>query len=74
MKSCHLQVNGCNWRTSSEVKLARLRKPKTTFSLMCGIRPNTNAAILQKTGHTKGGGCHTREKEGKRRKLTSEYG
>jgi hypothetical protein len=38
VKSCHLQVNGCNWRTSSQAKLARLRRPKNhMFSLICGL-------------------------------------
>jgi hypothetical protein len=46
MKFCHLQVNGWNWRTS-EVKLARLRRPKATCSLSyADYRPKTNAAIL----------------------------
>jgi hypothetical protein len=35
MKICHLQVNGWNWRTSSEVKLSWLRRPKIVmFSLI----------------------------------------
>jgi hypothetical protein len=29
MKFCHLQVNGWNWRTSSQVQLARLRGQKS---------------------------------------------
>jgi hypothetical protein len=39
MKLCHLQVNGWNWRISSQVKLAKFRKPKVShlFSLICGI-------------------------------------
>jgi hypothetical protein len=37
-KICHLQVNGWTWRTSSEVKLARFRRPKVTFSFICGIQ------------------------------------
>jgi hypothetical protein len=32
IKFCHLQVNGFNCRTSSEVKLARLRRPKIVCS------------------------------------------
>jgi hypothetical protein len=32
MKSYHLQVNGWNWRTSSWVRLARLRRPKIVCS------------------------------------------
>jgi hypothetical protein len=32
------QINGWNWRTSSYVKLARLRRPKATFSLICEIQ------------------------------------
>jgi hypothetical protein len=31
-KICHLQLNVWNWRTSSEAKLARLRRPKITYS------------------------------------------
>jgi hypothetical protein len=32
MKSYHSQVNGWNWRTSSWVRLARLRRPKIVCS------------------------------------------
>jgi hypothetical protein len=51
--SCHLQVNGWNWRISSQVKLARLRRPK----ILCppsyvDYRPKTNAVILLDMGHT----------------------
>jgi hypothetical protein len=52
MKS-YSQVNKWNWRTSSLVKLARLRKPK----IMCSpsyadFRPKTNAVMLLDMGHT----------------------
>jgi hypothetical protein len=49
------------------VKLARLRRPKITFSpSYADYRPKTNAVILLDMGHTKGRLC-TRE-IGKRRK------
>jgi hypothetical protein len=31
------QVRGWNWKTSSLVKLAGVRRPKATCSLICGI-------------------------------------
>jgi hypothetical protein len=47
MKFCHFQVNGWNWRTSSEVRIARLRRPKAACSpSYVEYRPNANAAIL----------------------------
>jgi hypothetical protein len=47
MKFCHLQVNGWNWRTSSDAKLARLRKPKIICSpSYADYKPKTNAVIL----------------------------
>jgi hypothetical protein len=50
------------------VKLAKLRKAKATFFLSyVEYRPNTNAAIYEKTCHAMGG-SHKRE-GGKRRKL-----
>jgi hypothetical protein len=53
MKSCHSQVNGWNWRTSSWVKLARLRRPKIACSpSYADYRPKTNAVILLDMGHT----------------------
>jgi hypothetical protein len=55
MKCCHLQVNRWNWRTSSEVKLVRLRRPKATFSpSYVNYSCKTNAVILWDMGHTKG--------------------
>jgi hypothetical protein len=53
MKFYHLQVNGWKWRTSSKVKLARLRRPKITCSPSCAdYRPKTNAELLLGMGHT----------------------
>jgi hypothetical protein len=47
MKFCLSQINGWNWRTSSSVKLGRLRRPKPVCSLSyMEYRLNTNAAIL----------------------------
>jgi hypothetical protein len=55
MKFCHSQVNGWNWRTSSYVKLPRLRKRKVTCPpSYVDYRPKTNAAILLDMGHSKG--------------------
>jgi hypothetical protein len=61
-----LQVNGWNWRTSSEAKLVRLRKPKIACSpLYEDYRPKTNVILLH-MGHTKGkthmGGIEKRKK------------
>jgi hypothetical protein len=42
-----LQVTEWNWRTSSLVKLARLRRPKPAcFLSYVKNRPNTNIAVL----------------------------
>jgi hypothetical protein len=58
MKFCHLQVNGWNWRTSSSVKLARLRRPKIAcFPSYAVFRPKTNAVILSDMGHMLRGEC-----------------
>jgi hypothetical protein len=55
MKFCHSQVNGWNWRTSSEVKLSRLKRPRAACSLSyVKCRPKTNAVILWDVVHTKG--------------------
>jgi hypothetical protein len=54
MKFCHSQVNGWNWRTSSYVKLARLRKPNIVCSpSYADYRPKTNA-VIGPGSHTKG--------------------
>jgi hypothetical protein len=61
MKFCHSQVSGWNRRTSSLVKLVRLRKPKITCSPSnADYRPETNAVILLDMGHTLRGE-HTQE-------------
>jgi hypothetical protein len=53
MKSYHSQVNGWNWRTSSEAKLARLRRPKIICSSSyADFRLKTNAVILLDMGYT----------------------
>jgi hypothetical protein len=53
-----LPVNGWNWRKSSSVKLARLRRPKITCSpSYADFRPKTNAVILLDMGHTPRGEC-----------------
>jgi hypothetical protein len=58
MKSYHSQVDGWNWRTSSEAKLARLRRSKLTCSpSYVDYRPKTNAEILLDIGHTLRGEC-----------------
>jgi hypothetical protein len=47
MKSYHLQVSGWNWRTSSSVRFARLRKPKIVCSpSYVDFRSKINAVIL----------------------------
>jgi hypothetical protein len=52
MKFCHLQINGWNWRTSSEAKLARLRKSKIICSSSyVDFIPKTNAVILLDMDH-----------------------
>jgi hypothetical protein len=68
MKFCHLQkLNGWNWRTSSQVKLANLRRPKIIcFFSYEDFRPKTNLVILLDMGHAKGR-MHTGGK-GKERK------
>jgi hypothetical protein len=40
MKSYHLQVNGWNWRTSTTVRLARLRRSKIVCSPSYASRAN----------------------------------
>jgi hypothetical protein len=74
MKFCCLHVNGWNWRTSSEVKLARFRKPKATcFLSYAENRPNTNRKqYFEKQVMLRGD--HIQERKGKLRKLRSEYG
>jgi hypothetical protein len=63
MKFCHSQVRGWNWRTSSQEKLVRPRKPKATCSPSYeNYRPKTNAVILLDTHHTKGR-LHGRDRE-----------
>jgi hypothetical protein len=53
MKFCHSQINGWNWRTSSEAKLVRLRRTKITCSpSYVDYRPKANAVILLDMGHT----------------------
>jgi hypothetical protein len=53
MKSYHSQVNRWNWRTSSEAKLARLRRPKIICSSSyADFRLKTNAVILLDMGYT----------------------
>jgi hypothetical protein len=60
MKFCHSQVNVWNWRTSSQAKLPRLRKPKITCSpSYADYRPKTNAVILLDMGHMLRGRRHT---------------
>jgi hypothetical protein len=45
MKSYHSQVNGWNWRTSSSVRLARLRRPKIICSpSYADVRSSANTA------------------------------
>jgi hypothetical protein len=52
MKSYHSQVKGWNWRTSSWVKLARLRKSKIVCSLSyVDFRSRSNAAMLLDLRH-----------------------
>jgi hypothetical protein len=47
MKSYHLQVNGWNWRTSSCIRLARLRRPKiVSSSSYADFRSRANAVML----------------------------
>jgi hypothetical protein len=66
MKFCHSQVNGWNWRTSSWVKLAKLRRPKTARSpSYVDYRLKTNAEILLDMGHTLRESRHRRNKKRK---------
>jgi hypothetical protein len=52
MKFCYFQVNGWNWRTSLQAKLARLRRTKIACSSSyADYRPKTNAVILLDMGH-----------------------
>jgi hypothetical protein len=49
MKFCHLQINRWKWRTSSEVKLAKFRKSKTTCSFSyVEYKPNKNTNNIMK--------------------------
>jgi hypothetical protein len=58
MKFCHPKVNGWNWRTSFQVKLARLRMSKTVCSHShADYRPKTKAAMFWSMHHTKGKLC-----------------
>jgi hypothetical protein len=55
MKSYYSQVNGWNWRTSSWVRLARLRRPKIVCSpSYANFRSRANAAMLLDLGHIRG--------------------
>jgi hypothetical protein len=68
MKFCHLQVNGWNWRISSEVSSAKLRKPRAAFFLSyVEYKPNTNTSNIMKNRSHLGG--HIQEREDKKRKL-----
>jgi hypothetical protein len=56
MKFCHSQVNGWNWRTSSSVKLVRLRRTKSACSPShADHRLKTNAGVLWDMCYTRGG-------------------
>jgi hypothetical protein len=59
IKFCHLQVNCWNWRTSSEMMVTRIRRPKSTMCSLSYVecRPHKNAEILWNIGHTKGRSC-----------------
>jgi hypothetical protein len=66
MKFCHLQANGWNWRTSSSVKLARLRKPKFICSpSYVDFRHKTIVVILLNMDHTLRQECDRRNRERK---------
>jgi hypothetical protein len=55
MKSCHLQVNRWNWRTSSWAMLAMLRRPKILCSPSYGnFRSIANVVMLLDLGHMLG--------------------
>jgi hypothetical protein len=65
MKSYHLQVYGCNSRTSSFVRLARLRRPKIICSSShADFRSKINTVILLDLGHMPRGE-HIQEEWGK---------
>jgi hypothetical protein len=52
MKSYHLQVNGCNWRTSFWGRLARLKRPKfLCFPSYVDFRSRENTAMWLDLGH-----------------------
>jgi hypothetical protein len=75
MKFCHSQVNEWNWRTSSQVKLVRLRRPKAACSpSYADYRSTTNAALLWDTGHTKGRPHVGRIRQGKETKNLATMG
>jgi hypothetical protein len=64
MKSYHSQVNGWNSRTSSWVRLARLRRPNITCSQSyADFRSRVNAIMLLDLGHRLRGE-HIREEWG----------
>jgi hypothetical protein len=63
-----LQQNGWNWRTSSEAKLASIRRPIIACSLSyADYGSKTNAVVLLGIGHTLRGeqAWERREREGK---------
>jgi hypothetical protein len=50
--TCGLKVNGCNWRTSCLVKLARIRNTKgDVFSHTCKIHPKDKHVHKNKYDH-----------------------
>jgi hypothetical protein len=52
MKPFLSQVNGWNWRTSSSVRLARLRRSKIVYSsLYMDFRSRANTVMLLDFGH-----------------------
>jgi hypothetical protein len=52
MKSYHSQVNGWNWRTSSQVKLVRFRRPKIACSpSYADYRPKKCSNIIGHWSH-----------------------
>jgi hypothetical protein len=62
-----------NWRTSSYVRLARLRRPKATYSpSYVDFRPKTNVAVLWDMGHNKGRPCTGGIGQGKETKNLNE--
>jgi hypothetical protein len=53
MKSYHLQLNGCNWITSSWGRFARVRSPKIICSpSYVDFRSRAKAVMLLNLGHT----------------------